>query len=71
MAYLLELTTLPVYLSYIFFAQFYELNMVAGASDFILECGSGKYDLVKVWAILEIRVFYAWIIAGVLFMIVT
>lgn len=68
MGKLFEFSTVPAYLYVVFLGQFFMLNYIADATDFHVKCGPDRYDLTKIWVILELRVFYGWLLTGVLFL---
>lgn len=67
---LLDISRVPIYFYYIFRAQTFELNYIAGDKSCHLNCANGndEYDLYVVWLILELRLFYGYILTGILFL---
>jgi hypothetical protein len=43
--------------------------MISHKSGFELGCGHGKFHLYEVWLILELRIFYGFILTGILFLV--
>lgn len=57
---------MPVYIWFIYEAHFYELNSLFKEQ---VVCVNDKYvDLINIWFVLELRVFYGWILAGIVFL---
>ncbi len=57
----------PIYIGVIFKAHFYELNTMVVHLE---TCADNKVDLVHEWYTVELRVFYGYILAGMLFIAV-
>lgn len=63
---LFRISYVPLYIGVIFEAHFYELNSMIKDSA---KCEDGSINLLFQWYIIELRVFYGYILAGVLFIV--
>ena len=45
--------------------------MITHTDGFDLSCGNGKYNLYELWLILELRIFYGYILTGIFFLLMS
>jgi hypothetical protein len=66
-----DISKVPVYFYFIFRAHYYELNMITHTDGFDLSCGDGKFNLYELWLLLELRIFYGYILTGIFFLLMS
>lgn len=63
-----EISKVPVYYCFIYVAHYFELNAISKDQAV---CADGKVNLLLEWYIIELRVFYGYILAGILFLMIS
>jgi hypothetical protein len=43
--------------------------MITHTDGFDISCGDGKFNLYEMWLILELRIFYGYILTGIFFLL--
>lgn len=66
-----DISKVPVYFYFIFRAHYYELNMITHTDGFDLSCGDGRFNLYELWLLLELRIFYGYILTGIFFLLMS
>jgi len=64
---LFEISRIPVYIYQLYYAHYYLLNYGAKADGFDIDCGPENFDLTKIWMLIEIIIFYSYIVSGIFF----
>ena len=66
-----DVSRVPLYFYYIYMCHFYELSQINGNFDAQESCDESQINMRNLWYIVELRVFYGYIIAGILFITVS
>ena len=64
-----DISRVPIYFYFIFRAHYFELSMISHKTGFDLSCGNGQFFLYEMWLILELRIFYGYIVTGIFFLL--
>lgn len=59
---------MPVYIVAIYNAHYFDLNYEGHTEGFEVECGLNRFDLTKMWASIELKLFYSYVISGIEFL---